>query len=158
MEFEVSNTRSNNTPCIWVKYCDCQDKLKLWINLATFYGNIWSKLKSPTIKILCCVGSSLNKKSHQWLYQEDLAYNTLLPITKVSFSISITAGNTSKILGISTIIIPNNQVVKEKLHLKKFCNLIGFLIHNSTTKPFSRHDISQNNDQNNFWKIHFQKI
>ena len=140
------------------KYCDCQDKLKLWINLATFYGNIWSKLKSPSIKILCCVGSSLNKKSHQWLYQEDLAYNTLLPITKVSFSISIPAGNTSKILGISTIIIPNNQVVKEKLDLKKFCNLISFLIHNSTTKPFSRHDISQNNDQNNFWKIHFQKI
>ena len=60
--FEVSNTKSNIPPCIWVEYCECWDKLKFWIRgltLATCSSNIWSRLKSPTINILCCVGSSL---------------------------------------------------------------------------------------------------
>ena len=30
--FEVSNTRSNNPPCIWVEYCERCDSLKFWIN------------------------------------------------------------------------------------------------------------------------------
>ena len=30
--------------------------------LAIFSGNIWSKVKSPTIKILCCIGSSFINK------------------------------------------------------------------------------------------------
>ena len=62
LEFEVSNTKSNIHPCIWVEYCECWDKLKFWIRRltrATCSGNIWSTLKSPTINILCCVGSSL---------------------------------------------------------------------------------------------------
>ena len=62
---EVSNTRSYNPPCIWVEYCSSWDRLKFWIKgstLGTFSSNIWSRLKSPTIKILCCVGISLINK------------------------------------------------------------------------------------------------
>ena len=44
---------------------------------------------------------------------------------KVSFSISNTTGNTTETLGISIRIIPNSQVVKEKLHSEESCNLIG---------------------------------
>ena len=48
-----------------------------------------------------------------------------IPNNKVSFSISSTTGNTSKTLGISTIIITKSLVVKEKLYLEKSTNLIG---------------------------------
>ena len=41
---------------------------------------------------------------------------------KVSFSISSTTGKNSKTLRISIIMIPNSQVVDEKLYLKKSCN------------------------------------
>ena len=50
---------------MWVEYCECGDRLKFWIKgstLATFVDNIWSRLKSPSVKILCCVGSSLINK------------------------------------------------------------------------------------------------
>ena len=65
LELEESNTRSNIPPCMWVEYCERWDRSKLWIKgamLATFSGNIWSRLKSPTIKILCCIGSSFINK------------------------------------------------------------------------------------------------
>ena len=65
LEFEVSKTRSNDPLCIWVEHCRSWDRLKFWIKgspLAIFSGNIWSRLKLPTIKILCCVGSSLINK------------------------------------------------------------------------------------------------
>ena len=45
--------------------------------------------------------------------------------SKVTFSISSTTGNASKTLGISIIIVPNSQVVKEELYSEKPCNLIG---------------------------------
>ena len=65
LELEESNTRSNIPPCMWVEYCQRWDRSKLWIKgamLATFSGNIWSRLKSPTIKILCCIGGSFINK------------------------------------------------------------------------------------------------
>ena len=62
MEFEVSNKRSNIPPCICVEYWELWERLKFWIKgsiLATFADNIWSRLKSPTIRVLCCVDSLL---------------------------------------------------------------------------------------------------
>ena len=44
---------------------------------------------------------------------------------KVSFFISSTTKNTSKTLGISIIIYPNSQKVKQKLHQEKSGSLIG---------------------------------
>ena len=55
------STKSNIPPCILVKYCERSNRLKFWIKgtiLATFLGNIWARLKSVKIRILCCVGSS----------------------------------------------------------------------------------------------------
>ena len=52
-------------PYVWVEFCEHWDKLKFWIGrstLATCSGNNWPRLKSPTINILCCVGSSLINK------------------------------------------------------------------------------------------------
>ena len=43
---------------------------------------------------------------------------------EVFFSLSSTNGNNFKTLGISIIIIPNKEVVKEKLHSEKSCILI----------------------------------
>ena len=73
LEFEVSNTRSNIPPCIWVEYCESWDELKFWIKestLTTRSGNIWSRLKSPTINILCCVGVSLINKIKSSIKQQ----------------------------------------------------------------------------------------
>ena len=105
LEFEVSNTRSNIPPCIWVEYCERWDKLNFWIRgltLATCSSNIWSKLKSPTINILCCIDSSLINKI-KWSMKEPrgpgMPYTIINKL--VSFPISSTIGNTSKTLGIS---------------------------------------------------------
>ena len=105
LEFEVSNTKSNIPPCIWVEYCERWDKLKFWIRgltLATCSGNIWSRLKSPTINILFCVGSSLISKIKSSM-KEPRGPGIRYIITNkiVSFTISSTIGNTSKTLDIS---------------------------------------------------------
>ena len=105
LEFEVSNTRSNIPPCIWVEHCEHWDKLKFWIRgltLATCSGNIWSRSKSPTINILCCVGSSLISEIKSPM-KERRGTGIQYTITNkiVSFSISSTIDNTSKTLRIS---------------------------------------------------------
>ena len=104
LEFEVSNTKSNIPPCIWVEYCERWDKLKFWIRgltLATCSSNIWSRLKSPTINILCCVGSSLISEMKSPM-KEPRGPGIRYTITnKIVFSISSTIGNTSKTLGTS---------------------------------------------------------
>ena len=105
LEFEVSNNKSNIPPCIWVDYCERWHKLKFWIRgltLATCSGNIWSRLKSLTMNILCCVGSSLIieiKSSMKEPIGPGIQYTIINKI--VSFSISSTIVNTSKSLGIS---------------------------------------------------------
>ena len=128
LEFVISNIRSNNRPCIWVEYCGCWKRLKFWIKISTLIilsGNIWSKLKSPTIEILRCVGSLLiNKTESSVVVPRGQGIWYTITNNKVSFSISSTTGNNSKALGLSIIIIPNRQVVQEKLHSEKSCNLI----------------------------------
>ena len=104
-EFEVSNTRSNIPPCIWIECCERWDKLKFWIwrlTLATCSGNIWSRLKSPTVNILCCVASSLINETMSSM-KESRGPGIWYTINNkiVSLSISSTIGNTSKTLGIS---------------------------------------------------------
>ena len=69
LKFEISNTRSNNPPYIWLEYCERWNRLKLWnkwSTLATFSSNIWSRLKSPAIKILCCVEIKSSMKEQRW--------------------------------------------------------------------------------------------
>ena len=77
----------------WVEYCERLDRLKLRITrptLATFSGNIWSRLKSPKINILCCVGSSLiNKRKSSVKYQEDQVYDTVITKSPFLFPVQI---------------------------------------------------------------------
>ena len=92
-------------PHVWGEYCEHWDKLKLWIrgsNLTTCSGNMWSRLKSPTINILYCVGSPLINKI-KWSMKEPRGPGMRYTIINklVSFPISSTIGNTSKALGIS---------------------------------------------------------
>ena len=69
--------------------------------LATFSGNIWSRLKSPTIKILCCIGSSFINKINSSI-KEHTGPGNRYSITnkKVFLFISSTIGNISIVLGI----------------------------------------------------------
>ena len=60
LELEVSSTKFNIPPCIWIKYWIRWERLKFWIKgstLATLSDNIWSRLKSPKFIILYSVGS-----------------------------------------------------------------------------------------------------
>ena len=80
------------------------DRLKFWIQgstLATISSNNWSRSKSPTTKILCCVGSSRGP---------DIRYTMTNKKSPFLFLF---------LLGISIISIPNSQVFKEKLHSDK---------------------------------------
>ena len=94
-----------------------QRQVKIWIKvstLTTFSSKIWWRLKSPTIRILCFVGNSLINKikcSVKGPRRPCIQYTIIN--NKVSFSISSTTGNTSKILEISIKVIPNSQVVKK---------------------------------------------
>ena len=65
LEFEVPNIRSNISHVYELNTAN-SDTLKFGIKrstLATFSGNIWSRLKSPLTIIMYCVGN--------WRYQED---------------------------------------------------------------------------------------
>ena len=69
--------------------------------MATCSGNIQSRLKSPTINVLCCVGTSLINKiksSMKEPREPGILYTVINK--KIAFSISSTNGNTSKTLAI----------------------------------------------------------
>ena len=78
------------------------DRLKFWISrsaLAILSSNIWSKLKSQTIKILCCVGRSLiNKIKSSMKAPRGPGIQYTITNNKVYFSISSTTGSTYKTL------------------------------------------------------------
>ena len=67
-----------------------------------FPANTWSTMKSPTIKILCCVGSSISNKIKSSIKEPtELSAQYTFTNKEVSFPISSIIGNTSIPLGIS---------------------------------------------------------
>ena len=87
----------------WIQWTLSQVKIfNHRFNLATFSSNIWSKLKSPTIKILSCVGSSLIKQMKSSVkVPKGPGIRYSINNKNVSFSISTTIGNALKTLGIT---------------------------------------------------------
>ena len=151
MGFEVSNTRSNISHVYEFNTVNERwDRLKFRITRSTSVtclGNIWSRLKSTAIKILCCVVISLINRIKSSMKKPRRSGTRYTIINKIfSFSISCTTGNTSRTIELSITsriltysrwdIEPNNvlysygcfssharfhQYVLKENHLYSFC-------------------------------------
>ena len=122
------------------------------LNKRTNFGNILRhhliKIKIKNNQCSCCAGCSLiNKiKSSMKLHREP-GMRYAIRNNKVFFSVFSTSGNTLKALRLSIIIITNSDCkwLERNYTSKNYAVLLvnKFLTHNSMTKLFVRHTISQ---------------